>query len=229
MKPLNLVGRTFVRLTVVERAGTHRQKSTWRVRCECGNERVVPGAALVSGNTKSCGCLQRDRASMVSRTPGLARPAKSYPEYTVWCAMVQRCTNCKDDAFINYGGRGIKVCDRWRNSFADFLADMGERPSAAHSIERLNNDGHYEPNNVLWATVVRQANNKRSNVRVAYLGRTQTVAEWCRELGLRPFTVYNRLNHCGWSPERALTTPCLGRGRWRSSRENPATEPLRKR
>lgn len=102
----------------------------------------------------------------------------------IWNAILNRCTNPNDSAYKNYGGRGIKVCDRWRESYQNFLADLGPKPSKKHSIDRINNDGHYEPGNVKWATRIQQQNNTRTNKLITYKGKTQSLSMWCRELRL---------------------------------------------
>lgn len=124
------------------------------------------------------------------------------PEYGVWAAMKRRCNNPNVKDYPNYGGRGIKVCDRW-NDFDAFYADMGSRPEGG-MIERINNDGNYEPGNVRWATRADQANNKRNSRLMSCNGKTQTVAQWCHELGLSVGAIHQRLKN-GWSEERALS------------------------
>lgn len=135
-------------------------------------------------------------------------PTRTLPEYALWKAMLRRCENPKDKGFKNYGARGIKVCARWK-SFENFYKDMGARP-VGKSLERRNNNRGYSPSNCYWADRATQNNNTRSNIPLTYLGRTQTVTQWCSELGLKPFTVYMRLRK-GWTAERALSTPCAGK------------------
>jgi len=121
----------------------------------------------------------------------------------VWAAMIQRCTNRKNKKYPSYGGRGITVCTRWRESSTAFLTDMGPRPTPEHSLERRDNDGHYEPENCKWATVEDQMSNQRSNRRLTFNDRTLTAAQWARELNCSPMKIYNRL-WAGWSDERIL-------------------------
>ena len=199
-------------LTVLGEGRNDSGKHAWLVRCDCGQTALVTGPRMVSGNTRSCGCL-RQRLACVARAAlkaGLRQPYSHYPEHNVWQHMVRRCERPSDPAYQDYGGRGITVCCRWRESFAAFITDMGERPTSKHTIDRKNNDGPYAPGNCVWTNRTAQNNNKRDNKRLTWMGRTQTVAEWCRELGLKPFTVYGRLN-LGWSTEQTLTTPCLGK------------------
>ncbi len=134
---------------------------------------------------------------------------KSYSsEYRSWIGMISRCYNEKDTSYPNYGGRGITVCDEWRTSFSAFYSALGNTPRDGHrySIERIDNNKNYTPDNCRWATYTEQANNKRTNVNLTYIGRTQTLAQWADELGLDRRTVWGRLNK-NWSVERALATP----------------------
>ena len=160
-RPIDLVGKTFGSWTVLSRAeGTY-----WNVRCACGRVGARDGGALRRGRSHSCGCEKGERISKKKLKYG-PRKAIDIPEYKVWRGMINRCENELDDDFKNWGGRGIKVCTKWRNSFEAFYADVGHRPSNKHSIDRYpNNDGNYEPGNVRWATWAEQASNKRKPVR----------------------------------------------------------------
>jgi len=128
------------------------------------------------------------------------------PEYLAWSNMRARCHYPRDKKFANYGGRGIRVCDRWLKAFANFFADMGPRPTPGHSLDRIDNDGNYEPGNCRWATREVQANNKSTSRRISFRGREQTVAQWSAELGFSPELVHSRLNN-GWPVEAALSLP----------------------
>lgn len=132
------------------------------------------------------------------------------PEHRSWTQLIQRCTNPNNPAYAKYGGRGITVCARWRNSFVDFLADMGERPSLGHSLDRIDNDAGYFKENCRWATKSEQACNRRSNRLLTLGAETLPVMEWSRRTGLKRSTIEQRLVY-GWSVERALTTPVLSK------------------
>lgn len=196
-----LTGRRFGRLVAIEKSETRRGRiSEWICRCDCGNVRSVTTDKLNSGNTKSCGCLQKDTARARVKTHGASQTA----EYRIWRAMRERC---RIKPHKRYGLRGIDVCDRWFNSFEAFLSDMGRRPSKQHTLERINGDGNYEPQNCKWATWIEQNNNKPGMLRVILDGKADTIANWCRQLGLNRDTVSNRIHNLGWSYVKALSTP----------------------
>ncbi len=127
------------------------------------------------------------------------------PEYKVWQGMRDRCLNSGADCYPRYGGRGIRICERW-DSFQNFYADMGPRPSSTHSIERKDNTGNYCPENCCWATKKDQGRNKRSNRNITYQGKTQCIAAWAEEFGVNPAMIWFRLSR-GWTPEKAISTP----------------------
>jgi hypothetical protein len=200
----SMLGRRFGRRVVTARADDGRDR--WAVRCDCGNEGVARGSHLRGGKSDSCGCLKIERARAARMTHGATVNHGKAPEYDVWSGMLQRCTNPRDDAYANYGGRGITVCDRWRNDFAAFLEDMGPRPSPQHSIDRRDNDGNYEPGNCRWATRMEQASNRRNSLRIPVGAETLTAAQWEARAGLKPGTVSHRLIN-GWLPVDAVSTP----------------------
>lgn len=196
----DLSGRIFGRWTVIAFHDVDRGRNArWLARCICGAERVVKATLLRSGDSQSCGCLQRDVVQQRSTRHG----GGSTPEYKIWTAMKQRCLTPQMPVYKDYGGRGIKVCSRWLK-FENFIADMGPRPSSAHTLERQNNDGNYEAANCRWALRSEQQNNRRPCIRLTHNGRTQTIRQWERELGFARGTIQCRIER-GWTTERALT------------------------
>lgn len=180
---LDLTDQVFGRLTVIECVGARRHGRFWKCLCECGNYKEYTTGALRSGHVQSCGCTTR------SRTHGMF----GTPEYAAWAGIKGRCLNQNDPAYKNYGGRGIAMCERWADSFENFYADMGPRPSNKHSIDRINNDGNYEPSNCRWATKKEQSRNTRKNHLIAFNGEVLCVAEWADKLGIHPHVLWRRL------------------------------------
>ncbi len=200
------IGERFGRLTLVERvANGHRGATMCRFVCDCGNTVERRLATIRYGHTRSCGCLVVDFASAVGLKHGEARRGRRTPELRAWLAMIARCNNPNDVFYHRYGGRGIRVCDRWRRSFENFLADMGRKPSPEHSIDRKDNDGPYAPENCQWSTPAEQSRNRRTTRMVTHLGRTQCIADWAKELGMSHCCLSERLNR--WSVEDAMTRP----------------------
>lgn len=204
-KRIDIAGKRFGRLTALEYLGEQR----WRCRCDCGNSPIVHSAKLRRGQTKSCGCYRRDRAVADATIHGMG----ATPEHKSWAGMIERCNNANNPAFHRYGGRGIKVCGRWRfgdggkHGFVCFLEDMGPKPSRAHSIDRYpNQDGDYEPGNCRWATWKEQRRNRADTVVVEIGGERMCATEAAERAGIRPAAVLDRLRN-GWPLERALSGP----------------------
>jgi len=190
----------YGRLTVIG-ASTGGKSPKVLCRCECGTEKLIATGSIRSGDTRSCGCLHKETAGAHLKKHGMF----NRPEHTVWRKMVERCTSPKCKDFPRYGGRGVGVCAAWLESFANFYADMGPRPDGM-SIDRIDNDGNYEPANCRWATKAQQSANRSDNVHIEHCGRRQTLTQWANEAGLRPGTLWHRIR-AGWPAERALTTP----------------------
>lgn len=196
----NLEGQMFGRWTVIAYAGRSKNKhSLWDCICDCGTKKTVFGLHIVRGSSKSCGCLSSEVVTKRNSSHGLINT----PEYHAWRGIKQRCNYKNSNSYINYGGRGIKVCDRWENSFENFLADMGNRPSQKHSIDRIDNDGNYEPSNCRWATRTEQNRNTRQNRLLTFQGKTQCVSEWADELEIPAMAIRNRL-HSGCDTKESL-------------------------
>lgn len=186
MKPLRTImdGDRFgswvvVRFDPSRKANGHL---CWICRCDlCGSTKSVCGSSL-GRKSSSCGCSPKTKHGLTHTR-----------EYRIWASMIQRCTNPKTNNYHNYGARGIGICPEWRESFLEFYKQVGPAPGPKHEIDRINNDEGYFPGNVRWVTNQEQNNNTRDNIRLSYRGETHTVADWCRLLGLVPFTVYARL------------------------------------
>lgn len=201
--------KRFGRLVVVREAEPQiqvlRSRRYWLCQCDCGATSLTEQSKLLSGHTRSCGCLKTERGrenGKRNRTHGRTHTA----EYFAWGAMLRRCTDPHNIGYKDYGGRGITVCERWR-SFAAFFADMGPRSSPAHSIDRFpDNNGNYEPGNCRWATKEEQDNNRRSSRFLTFQGQRLSCAQWARRLGFHYNLIYQRLRK-GWTIERTLTEP----------------------
>ena len=197
---IDLSGRKFARITVLELAYTDKRRRTtyWKCKCACGSVFLTRVDSLRSGHSKSCGCLQRESARELNFKHGKTGTRA----FTTWDAMWARCINPRSVSYGNYGGRGIRVCDRWR-IFSNFYADMGDKPGGTY-IERIDNNGNYEPSNCRWATAKEQHSNKRTNRWIAFNGITLTLDQWAGKTGIRATTIHKRLNR-GWPLETALT------------------------
>jgi hypothetical protein len=168
---IDLAGQRFGRLVVVRLSHSGpRKRAYFLCRCDCGNEHLARSDALRRDSTRSCGCLQAEEAARGTHgeAGGGRKRLKASVEYRTWSTMIQRCENPRATDYERYGGRGIKICQRWRESFEAFLTDMGRRPADKRSVDRINNDGNYEPGNCRWATPIEQRRN-RSDSRHAHV------------------------------------------------------------
>ncbi len=206
---VSLVGRKFGRLKVVTDGPTILVgkstvvKSTTSICiCRCGVIKTIRNCHLTSGRVKSCGCFRIESTSKSFRTHGMSRDAN----YIRWNTMIQRCTNPNVPNYKDYGGRGIKVCARWKK-FENFLTDMGKKPKRL-SLERVNNNGNYEPTNCIWASMRTQAGNTRRNIVFTARGKTGCLSSICRFFKKNYGTVYWRIEN-GWKIDDALFLPLL--------------------
>lgn len=195
-----LVGRTFNRLTVIEQApsGIDKQRR-WKCLCECGGETTVASRDLTTGHSKSCGCLKKELTAQRRTIHG----GKGTRPYRIWLGMKARCYRKKTTQFKDYGGRGIKVCDEWLNDFGQFIADMGEPPEGM-SIDRIDNDGDYTPDNCRWATDLEQANNKRDTRYVEFNGEKISMANLARKTGAHYEKARHKIVNQEWPVEDAI-------------------------
>lgn len=195
----------LVALEFVERRG--KCHDYWNWKCSCGAEKVIRKTSVTSGNTESCGCKNRKRASKQLTKHGWYGTRT----YKTWVSMIQRCENPNKDNYDLYGGRGISVCKRWRESFDNFLADMGERPKGT-TIDRIDHNGNYEIANCRWASSKAQCRNRRSNRHLTHNGKTRCLAEWVEITGIDGATIDSRLKR-GWSIKQALETKPIKAGK----------------
>lgn len=195
------VGDKFGRLTVIESKGSIKGHLVWLCQCDCGKYSTVRGSALKSGTTLSCGCFNHDKKTI----HGLSRTRL----FKCWDGMMRRVSYEKGRAYKDYGGRGITVCDEWKDflTFREWALNRGYSDSL--TLDRINVNGNYEPTNCRWITMKDQQNNRRSNHYITYKGKTMTLMQWSEELGISHKLLSDRITSRGWSTERALSTPKL--------------------
>lgn len=198
------VGMRFNRWVVLEDLGTAKPHYArlWRCRCDCGTVGQIRHGLLVRGGSQSCGCFGAEQRNKANTTHGKSRSI----EHRTWQRIIQRCHNPKERSYYRYGGRGITVCDRWRESFDAFLADMGERPKDKQTVERKDNSKGYSPDNCCWATYAEQNRNRRGNHWITVNGETLVLQDWADRLGTKPQTIIGRLDS-GMSEQEAVTRP----------------------
>lgn len=191
---IDLTGKRFGKWTVLGEAINHPSKYVhWDVACECGTKRSIRGNRLTGNRSQGC--------KACSKRHGMSRTS----EHNTWKQMKQRCNNPNDKAFPRYGGNGIAICERW-NSFETFYADMGPKPSASHSVDRIDGSKGYSPENCRWATPKEQSQNRDFVRMITFQGETLCLTDWATKVGIDFKTLYSRLNY-GWSIEKTLTTP----------------------
>jgi hypothetical protein len=198
-KPIDMTGKTIGRLKVLGRApGKANGGVKWRCRCSCGKTKMIFGQALRDPKgTTSCGCARREKTVQRSTKHGHATRGGKSKEWFTWIWMRARCADPKAKDWKLYGGRGISVCPKWRASFAAFLKDVGPAPSPTHQIDRIDNDGNYEPGNVRWASPSRNCRNRRSTIRLTAGGKTMTLPDWADALGVSRDRLYEAVRRSG--------------------------------
>ncbi len=194
---VDMTGIHIGRVLVISYAGKRNCIVYWNCRCDCGTEFITLGSSLRTGNTSSCGCYKTEFHSSHGKC--------DIPEYGAWAQIKARCIG--DACPMRYKDRGIKICDRWRDSFENFFEDMGERPSPSHSIDRINNDGDYEPGNCRWATKKEQGRNRSNTTIVDYMDERRSLMDWCDILELSFPAMRYRILQRGWSAKKAFETP----------------------
>jgi hypothetical protein len=189
----NLTDRVFGRLRVLRENGCNRQRAIlWECECACGTIKNFVGSRLIAGRVKSCGCLAREMATQRLLKHGSYFKGKRSRGYVSWVNMKMRCYNPNDKRYSDYGGRGIKVCDRWLHSFENFLEDMGQCPEK-HTLDRIDNDGDYCPDNCRWATRKEQQNNRRFNHKIKHDGLCLNLTQWAEKLGVSSYMIYKKI------------------------------------
>jgi hypothetical protein len=203
---IDITGQRFGRLVALRRNGHSRCAVVWECICDCGAVKNVNGTYLRDGTTTSCGCYHREAIAIRMTKHGFAPAGKLKTEYNTYRGMILRCTNPNAPSYRNYGGRGITVCDRWRESFTLFLEDMGLKPEKNYQLDRIDNDKGYSPDNCRWTTPTKNSNNRRNNVIIKCGGESKTLTEWANLVGVSRSTIDSRIKR-GWSPERAVCEP----------------------
>lgn len=204
----DLTNQRFDRLLALSRHPAPSTRVKWLCACSCGKSVVVDSSKLCNGHTRSCGCLQIERASEASLKHGHScypNQGRSTKEYNTWVMMLRRCNSLDDKNFHHYGGKNITVCSRWRD-FQNFLADMGLAPSKAHSIDRIDSDGNYCPENCRWATSKTQVRNRGITKMLTLNDKTLSMGEWAELYSIPYKRLHARIKR-GWSVEKSITTP----------------------
>ena len=199
------VGKTFSRLTVVSCEIINGVKHLNCV-CECGNLKTATLNNVKHEFTRSCGCIFKEQLIQANKNNATHNKTKT-TGYRCWAGIKSRCLNPKVKQFILYGGRGIKICDEWVNSFEKFLEDMGQKPTSKHSLDRIDVNGHYKKSNCRWATSITQGNNRNNNVRHLYFGESLTIAEAARKYSLSRELLRHRLKFSKLTPNEAVLKP----------------------
>lgn len=212
IKKEEFIGKTFNKLTILEftepvvytdKNGYKQKHLKVNCLCECGNKVNTSFSHVISNTATSCGCY-RDALRLKH---GNNKKGNTTKEYTTWQKIKDRCYNTNSPFYSDYGGRGISMCEEWKDNFSKFLEDVGKKPSNSHSIDRIDNNLGYFKENCKWSTKKEQANNRRSNKMITFNSKTQSLTEWCEELNLNYGMVKSRINKLKWSIEDSFTIP----------------------
>jgi hypothetical protein len=207
-KAIDLTGQRFGRLTVVSRVENIKDRTAWLCRCDCGKEKIVRGYSLRLGDTKSCGCYHGETI----RKGNFVHGRSATRLYGIWNAVNSRCCNPNHEQFKDYGERGITVCYEWKTFelFYEWAIANGYRDNL--TIDRIDNDGNYCPENCRWAARKEQANNRRDTIKIEFNGETRALSMWSELVGIPRIALWKRIFQRGWSVEKALTTPLQSNG-----------------
>lgn len=203
MKAIDIIGKKFGRLTVISFSHSNGYRKYYLCKCECGKEKIIYKGNLLAGRTLSCGCLQKEQAKKYNTLPDDRGRL-----HKILRLMIIRCEDTTSNRYRRYGARGITVCEQWKNdpeSFCEWALSHGYSPGL--TIDRIDNNKGYSPDNCRWATPYEQSRNTSKNVYITYNGKTQTLKDWSKELGIKNTTLHNRIHYYGWSIEKAFTTP----------------------
>lgn len=200
-KHIDLTGQKFYKLTALEYVGDRK----WLWQCDCGNKTICDGRLVRRGEIKSCGCMIREYHERRNNAGG-----KKNKWYGLWRGIKARCFCETDMHYPDYGGRGITMAEEWRTDFWAFYEHISKLPhfeEEGYSIDRIDNNGNYEPGNVRWANGKQQARNKRNSLEITAFGKTQTCADWAEEYNINYYTLWSRIYECSWDAEKAILTP----------------------
>lgn len=207
MKAIDIKGQRFGRLVAVEKSPNKRGRTAWKCVCDCGNEIIVTTTDLRRGHTRSCGCIHSERmhGNKMRETHGDTHTSL----YKTWSAMKQRTSNPKTINYELYGGKGVGVCEKWLKyeNFKAWATENGYEEGL--TLDRIDGNGDYCPENCRWVDWETQQNNRCNNRLITFNGKTQTMSQWAREIGIKPRTLFARIDNKGWSIEKALTTPLM--------------------